>query len=154
MRLSEHQVWNHVVNIYVYYVVLALVLICCWRNFIAAPVETGAGKRYVISFLICAVGPCDVGMAINQNILVHAAGVAYSTIVRLLLRFYDVDSGSILIDGENVKSFTQRSLRKTVGVVAQDTVRVLDGCACVLLQLKRLTAISTAPSLSHNGLLN
>ena len=46
-----------------------------------------------------------------------------STIIRLLLRFYDVDSGSVLIDGENVKNYSQESLRKNIGVVAQDTVR-------------------------------
>lgn len=44
--------------------------------------------------------------------------------MRLLLRFYDVDSGAILIDGQNINSFTLRSLRKEVGVVAQDTVSV------------------------------
>lgn len=46
-----------------------------------------------------------------------------STIIRLLLRFYDVDSGAVLIDGVNVKKFTQESLRTEIGVVAQDTVR-------------------------------
>lgn len=43
--------------------------------------------------------------------------------MRLLLRFYDVDSGRILIDGKDIRSFSQESLRKNVGVVAQDTVR-------------------------------
>lgn len=53
---------------------------------------------------------------------VGASGVGKSTLMRLLLRFYDVDSGSVLIDGQNVRSLTQTSLRKQVGVVAQDTV--------------------------------
>ena len=45
-----------------------------------------------------------------------------STISRLLFRFYDVDSGNILIDGQNLASVTQASLRKSIGVVPQDTV--------------------------------
>lgn len=53
--------------------------------------------------------------------MVHAE--EYSTVLRLLLRFFDVDSGRILIDGKDVRSLTQRSLRKHIGVVAQDTVR-------------------------------
>lgn len=54
--------------------------------------------------------------------LVGASGVGKSTIMRLLLRFYDVDSGSVEIDGVDVRQMTQSSLRKRVGVVAQDTV--------------------------------
>lgn len=42
--------------------------------------------------------------------------------MRLLLRFYDVDNGAVLIDGVDVRELTQTSLRKNVGVVAQDTV--------------------------------
>ncbi|PXF46647.1 ABC transporter B family member 5 [Gracilariopsis chorda] len=54
--------------------------------------------------------------------LVGSSGAGKSTIMRLLLRFYDVDSGRILIDGKDIRSFSQESLRKNVGVVAQDTV--------------------------------
>lgn len=43
--------------------------------------------------------------------------------MRLLLRFYDVDSGRVLINGRDVRSIKQQSLRKEIGVVAQDTVR-------------------------------
>jgi len=53
--------------------------------------------------------------------LVHQE-LAKSTIVRLLFRFYDVDSGAITIDGQNIKTVTQDSLRKAIGVVPQDTV--------------------------------
>lgn len=42
--------------------------------------------------------------------------------MRLLLRFYDVDDGSIQIDGIDIRTVTQASLRNLVGVVAQDTV--------------------------------
>ena len=45
-----------------------------------------------------------------------------STIVRLLFRFYDVQSGSIKIDGIDISTVTQSSLRRSIGVVPQDTV--------------------------------
>ena len=45
-----------------------------------------------------------------------------STIVRLLFRFYDVESGAIKIDGTNIATVTQNSLRRSIGVVPQDTV--------------------------------
>lgn len=43
--------------------------------------------------------------------------------MRLMLRFYDVHSGSVTIDGQDVRNLTQHTLRKEIGVVAQDTVR-------------------------------
>jgi ATP-binding cassette subfamily B protein len=42
--------------------------------------------------------------------------------VRLLFRFYDPSGGDILIDGQSIKAVTQKSLRKAIGVVPQDTV--------------------------------
>lgn len=42
--------------------------------------------------------------------------------MRLLFRFYDVSGGVISIDGQNIKTVTQASLRKSIGVVPQDTV--------------------------------
>jgi len=45
-----------------------------------------------------------------------------STILRLLFRFYDTQSGRILIDGQDISTVMQRSLRKNIGVVPQDTV--------------------------------
>ncbi|XP_055382826.1 ATP-binding cassette sub-family B member 6 [Condylostylus longicornis] len=54
--------------------------------------------------------------------IVGPSGAGKSTIVRLLFRFYDISSGAILIDGQNVKMVTQESLRKSIGVVPQDTV--------------------------------
>lgn len=53
--------------------------------------------------------------------LVGRSGAGKSTLVNLLLRFYDVEGGRILIDGENVSSVAQDSLRSRVGVVTQDT---------------------------------
>lgn len=54
--------------------------------------------------------------------LVGPSGAGKSTVVRLLFRFYDVQGGSILIDGQNIKTVQQDSLRKAIGVVPQDTV--------------------------------
>lgn len=54
--------------------------------------------------------------------LVGPSGAGKSTIVRLLFRFYDVEQGTILIDGQNVKTVKQSSLRREIGVVPQDTV--------------------------------
>lgn len=54
--------------------------------------------------------------------LVGPSGSGKSTIIRLIFRFYDVDTGSILIDGQNIKTVTQQSLRRSIGVVPQDTV--------------------------------
>lgn len=54
--------------------------------------------------------------------LVGPSGSGKSTIIRLLFRFYDVDSGAIMIDGQNLKTVTQMSVRRAIGVVPQDTV--------------------------------
>ena len=54
--------------------------------------------------------------------LVGASGAGKSTIGRLLYRFYDVDGGAILIDGQDLRSVSQASLRAAIGVVPQDTV--------------------------------
>lgn len=54
--------------------------------------------------------------------IVGPSGSGKSTIARLLFRFYDVDSGGILIDGEDVRNFQQKSLRAQMGIVPQDTV--------------------------------
>lgn len=54
--------------------------------------------------------------------LVGPSGAGKSTIVKLLLRLYDVDEGAILIDGQDIKQVTQESLRSCIGLVPQDTV--------------------------------
>ena len=53
--------------------------------------------------------------------LVGRSGAGKSTIVNLLLRFYDVEQGRILIDGQDISQVTQNSLRAQVGMVTQDT---------------------------------
>ncbi len=54
--------------------------------------------------------------------IVGPSGAGKSTISRLLLRFYDVTSGRITIDGQDIRDVTQASLRAAMGVVPQDTV--------------------------------
>ena len=54
--------------------------------------------------------------------LVGATGSGKTTIVNLLMRFYDIDSGEILINSQNVKNISRDSLRKNVAIVLQDTV--------------------------------
>jgi len=53
--------------------------------------------------------------------LVGRSGAGKSTIVNLLLRFYDLESGRILIDGQDISQVSQDSLRANIGVVSQDT---------------------------------
>ena len=52
--------------------------------------------------------------------LIGRSGAGKSTLVNLLLRFYDVQSGTIRIDGQDINSVTQESLRAAIGVVTQD----------------------------------
>ncbi|MBB3935810.1 ABC transporter ATP-binding protein [Aureimonas phyllosphaerae] len=53
--------------------------------------------------------------------LVGRSGAGKTTLVNLLLRLYDVERGSILIDGQDISGVTQTSLRREIGVVTQDT---------------------------------
>jgi ATP-binding cassette, subfamily B, multidrug efflux pump len=53
--------------------------------------------------------------------LVGRSGAGKSTIVNLLLRFYDVEKGRVLIDGQDIANVTQDSLRSQIGMVTQDT---------------------------------
>src|SRR5262249_21149798 len=53
--------------------------------------------------------------------LVGRSGAGKSTAVNLLLRFFDVEEGRILIDGQDIASVTQESLRAQISVVTQDT---------------------------------
>ena len=53
--------------------------------------------------------------------LVGRSGAGKSTLTNLLLRFYDVQSGSVKVDGQDVRNVTQESLRSQIGLVTQDT---------------------------------
>ena len=57
----------------------------------------------------------------EQVAIVGPTGAGKTTIISLLMRFYDKDSGTILIDGKPIESVTRDSLRRTVGMVLQDT---------------------------------
>lgn len=61
--------------------------------------------------------------------IVGPSGAGKSTISRLLFRFYDIQSGAITVDGQDVRDVTQESLRKVIGMVPQDTVLFNDTIA-------------------------
>lgn len=54
--------------------------------------------------------------------IVGSSGAGKSTLSRLLYRFYDISDGAIRIDGQDIRSVTQASLRAAIGIVPQDTV--------------------------------
>ena len=58
----------------------------------------------------------------NTVAIVGSSGAGKSTVSRILYRFYDVASGSVRIDGQDIRDVTQASLRAAIGVVPQDTV--------------------------------
>jgi ATP-binding cassette subfamily B protein len=61
--------------------------------------------------------------------VVGPSGSGKSTLARLLFRFYDVQSGQIRIDGQDIKQVTQASVRQAIGIVPQDTVLFNDTVA-------------------------
>ena len=54
--------------------------------------------------------------------VVGHSGAGKSTLSRILYRFYDIENGSVTIDGQDIRSVTQDSLRRAIGIVPQDTV--------------------------------
>ncbi|XP_076021552.1 ATP-binding cassette sub-family B member 6 [Genypterus blacodes] len=71
--------------------------------------------------------------------LVGPSGAGKSTVIRLLFRFYDVHGGCIRIDGQDISTVTQSSLRAHIGVVPQDTVLFNDNI-CNNIRYGRITA--------------
>lgn len=61
--------------------------------------------------------------------IVGPSGAGKSTLSRLLYRFYDIQDGSITIDGQDIRDVTQKSLRSVIGMVPQDTVLFNDTLA-------------------------
>ena len=61
--------------------------------------------------------------------VVGSSGSGKSTLARLLYRFYDIQSGSITINGQDIQNVTQASLRQCIGIVPQDTVLFNDTVA-------------------------
>ena len=82
--------------------------------------ENGEGQRPVIDHMSLSIKPGET------IALVGPSGGGKSTTCSLLPRFYDVTSGSILIDGQDVRAVTQHSLRSAIGLVQQD-VYLFDG---------------------------
>ncbi|MFT4012389.1 MAG: ABC transporter ATP-binding protein [Paracoccus sp. (in: a-proteobacteria)] len=77
--------------------------------------QAQAGRGAVLDDLSLTIRP---GERIG---LVGRSGAGKSTLVNLLLRFHDLESGRILIDGQDIAQVTQESLRAAIGVVTQDT---------------------------------
>ncbi len=66
----------------------------------------------------------DISLKVRRNqvvALVGSSGSGKSTLVSLIPRFYDATSGAVLIDGIDVRDFSQRSLRRHIAIVTQDT---------------------------------
>jgi ATP-binding cassette subfamily B protein len=95
----------------------------------AKPLEVQAGRiRFEnVGFAYEAARPIlrDVSFEVPAGktiAIVGPSGAGKSTISRLIFRFYDVTAGRILIDGQDIRDITQKSLRSAVGMVPQDTV--------------------------------
>ncbi|NHF74647.1 ABC transporter ATP-binding protein [Paracoccus xiamenensis] len=99
----------------------------------AAPLVTGPGAVHFddVTFRYGA-DETDRPLAVLDDLTLHIApgervgligrsGAGKSTLVNLLLRFHDVESGTITIDGQDVSQVTQDSLRAAIGVVTQDS---------------------------------
>jgi ATP-binding cassette, subfamily B, multidrug efflux pump len=89
-------------------------------------VSKGAVKFLNVTFAYDAQKPLlqDFSLSINAGErvgLVGRSGAGKSTIVNLLLRFYDIQSGQVLIDEQAIEHVTQNSLRENIGMVTQDT---------------------------------
>mgnify|MGYP000305610390 FL=1 len=65
----------------------------------------------------------------NKIGLVGESGIGKSTLIRLLLRFYDVTSGQILINGIDIKEYSLQDLRQRIGTLEQDTFLFNDSIA-------------------------
>ena len=74
----------------------------------------------------------DFSLTINKGqtvALVGQSGSGKSTLSNLITRFYDVNKGEVLIDGENIKDITKKSLRDLMGIVSQDSILFNDTIA-------------------------
>ncbi len=97
-------------------------------------VTQGAVKFDHVSFAYDPARPIlhDVSFEIPAGktvAVVGPSGAGKSTLARLMYRFYDVNSGAITIDGQDLRAVTQTSLRQGIGIVPQDTVLFNDTVA-------------------------
>ncbi len=75
---------------------------------------------YDTEYVLCGI---DLEIKVGQSLaIVGQSGVGKTTLVDLLLRFYDVQKGKVLIDGRNIREFTLKSLRENIGLVSQETI--------------------------------
>jgi len=84
--------------------------------------------------------------------LVGVSGAGKSTIIKLLMRFYDVDRGEILIDGVNIKELTKNDLRALIGIVPQEPILFNDTIAYNVgygLGQQNLTKIKAAAKMAN-----
>jgi ATP-binding cassette, subfamily B, heavy metal transporter len=100
----------------------------------ALVVESGAIKFDNVTFAYDPARPILKGVSFEVPAgktvaVVGPSGAGKSTLSRLLFRFYDIQSGAISIDGQNIKDITQVSLRSAIGMVPQDTVLFNDTIA-------------------------
>ncbi|OCJ65512.1 multidrug ABC transporter ATP-binding protein [Agrobacterium tumefaciens] len=91
----------------------------------ALTVTTGEIRFDDIHFEYRGAAPVIAGLSLTIRSgekvgLVGVSGAGKTTLVSLLLRFYDLTKGAILIDGQNIRGVTQASLRENIGVIAQD----------------------------------
>ena len=93
---------------------------------VALQVERGAvrfeGVRFGYGTARGVLHGIDLSVAPGERVgLVGPSGAGKSTLVNLLLRFYDLERGRILIDGQDIATVTQESLRAQIAMVTQDT---------------------------------
>ena len=70
---------------------------------------------------IAVIESADISFRPGFNALTGETGAGKTTMVKLLMRFYDVDAGAILVDGRDVRDYARGDLRRAFGMVLQDT---------------------------------
>ena len=90
------------------------------------PISQGAVEFNNVSFSYTKDKPLIENLNIDVKpgmkvAIVGPTGCGKTTLINLLMRFYDISGGEILIDGENIKEYTRDSLREKIGLVLQET---------------------------------